>query len=48
VKRPPERKIVLAAIALAVAASVLASRPASGFADQADLVLIFKVLEQRD
>lgn len=39
---------MLAAIALAVAASVLASRPASGFADKADLVLISKVLEQRD
>jgi hypothetical protein len=47
-KRPPERKVVLAAIALAVAASILASRPAAGFADKADLLLIFKVLEQRD
>jgi hypothetical protein len=34
VKRPPDRKLVLAALVLLVAASALASKPEAGFAQK--------------
>jgi hypothetical protein len=37
-KRPPDRKLVLAALVLLVAASTLASKPEAGFA-QKELVM---------
>jgi hypothetical protein len=43
VKRPPDRKLVLAAMALLVAAGAVFSRPAASFTDNgATLMLLFK------
>ena len=42
-KRPPDRKLVLAALALLVAASALMSRPETGLAQKGDFsMLVFK------
>jgi hypothetical protein len=38
-KRPPDRKLVLAALVLLVAASALASKPEAGFAQKEPFML---------
>lgn len=46
-KRPPNRKLLLAAIVLLVAAGAAASRPAIGFSQQGQgVMLILKLLGQ--
>jgi hypothetical protein len=39
-KRPPDRKVVLAALVLLVAAGVLFSRPVAGTADSGERALL--------
>lgn len=41
-KKPPERKVMLAALALLVAAGVMSARPAAGFAKNLDLTVVLR------